>query len=74
MLRCFFLALLGAAIAAGSAAHAACLPTLGTDDCLHWSDRQIQLLEHHYLDAPLRREPGTQHSRESRKKPTAGAK
>ena len=35
-------------------AHAACLPTLGTDDCSREADSQLQVIEHHYLDAPTR--------------------
>jgi hypothetical protein len=35
-------------------AHAACLPTLGIDDCSRVSDSQLQVIEHHYLDAPTR--------------------
>ena len=35
-------------------AHAACLPTLGTDDCFRATDPRVQAIEHHYLDAPTR--------------------
>ncbi len=35
-------------------AHAACLPTLGTDDCSRAADAGLQVIEHHYLDAPTR--------------------
>jgi hypothetical protein len=35
-------------------AHAACLPTLGADDCSRGADPQVQVIEHHYLDAPTR--------------------
>jgi hypothetical protein len=35
-------------------AHAACLPTLGTDDCPRGADPRVQAIEHHYLDAPTR--------------------
>jgi hypothetical protein len=38
----------------GDIAHAACLPTLGTDDCSREADSQLQVIEHHYLDAPSR--------------------
>jgi hypothetical protein len=34
--------------------HAACLPTLGTDDCFRASDPRVQAIEHRYLDAPTR--------------------
>jgi hypothetical protein len=32
-------------------AHGACLPTLGTDDCLRGADPVVQAIEHHYLHA-----------------------
>jgi hypothetical protein len=31
---------------------AACLPTLGTEDCFRGGDPVVQAIEHHYLDAP----------------------
>jgi hypothetical protein len=31
-------------------AHAACLPTLGMDDCFRAGDPWVQAIEHHYLD------------------------
>jgi hypothetical protein len=38
----------------GGIAHAACLPTLGVDDCFRAGDPMVQAIEHRYLDAPTR--------------------
>lgn len=38
----------------GATAHAACLPTLGIDDCSRAADSQAQMIEHRHLDAPTR--------------------
>lgn len=48
---------------AGGLAHAACLPTLGTDDCFRQRDRSVQAIEHRYLDAPLRYPMPSRHRR-----------
>ena len=45
---------------AGGALHAACLPTLGTDDCGRSWDQTIRPMEHYYLDVPSRRGPARQ--------------
>ena len=63
----------GMLLAANGPVRAACLPTLGTDDCLRWDYFQIQPLWHRYLDTPTRREPGSRRA-PSQKKATAGAK
>jgi hypothetical protein len=39
---------------AGGIAQAACLPTLGMDDCFRVGDPMVQAIEHRYLDAPTR--------------------
>jgi hypothetical protein len=44
-------------------AHAACLPTLGMDDCFRAGDPWVQAIEHHYLDVPAR---DRMHSRSKR--------
>jgi hypothetical protein len=33
---------------------AACLPTLGTDDCARSWDPLVQAIDHKYMDAPVR--------------------
>jgi hypothetical protein len=50
---------------AGGALHAACLPTLGTDDCARSWDPRIQPMEHRYLDVPTPRVP-VRHARSRR--------
>jgi hypothetical protein len=62
------------ALAASGAAQAACPPTLGTGDCPRFDYLWIQPLEHHYLDAPMWREPSPRHTHRSPKKAAAGAK
>jgi hypothetical protein len=58
----------------GGIARAACLTTLGMDDCFRAGDPVVvQAVEHHYLDAPTRDQA---HSRSKRrhlhaKKPSA---
>jgi hypothetical protein len=47
------------------ALHAACLPTLGTEDCPRMWDPRLQAIEHKYLDAPLH-EARPKHGRSSR--------
>ena len=37
-----------------SVLQAACLPTLGTDDCARSWDPLVQAITHKYLDAPFR--------------------
>jgi hypothetical protein len=53
-------------------AQAACLPTLGTDDCFRGGDPLVQAIEHRYLDAPqLLRPPSWSKShRPARKSPS----
>jgi hypothetical protein len=54
--NCPIAVLLGALpILVSGMAHAACLPTLGTDDCFRASDPRVQAIEHRYLDPPPRK-------------------
>ena len=41
-------------ILASGIVHAACLTTLGTDDCFRAGDPRVQAIEHRYLDIPRR--------------------
>jgi hypothetical protein len=54
-------------------ARAACLTTLGMDDCFRAGDPVVQAIEHRYLDAPTRdRAPTRSKRRHSHaKKPSA---
>jgi hypothetical protein len=54
-MRNYLIALiLVAASLSNGIAHAACLPTLGMDDCFRAGDPWVQAIEHHYLDVPTR--------------------
>jgi hypothetical protein len=49
-------------------AYAACLPTLGTDNCFRAADPRVQAIEHHYLDAPKWDQARSRFKRHSRTK------
>jgi hypothetical protein len=54
MRNCLSVPILVALPLVSGIAHAACLPTLGTDDCFRAGDSRVQAIEHRYLDVPTR--------------------
>ena len=49
-------------------AHAACMPTLGMDDCFRAEDPLVQAIEHRYLDVPRRDQMPARSERRSHSK------
>jgi hypothetical protein len=68
MRYCLHALMLAALPLVSGIAHAACLPTLGTDDCFRARDPSVQVIKHRYLDAPTRPQVRSRSKRHSETK------
>jgi hypothetical protein len=69
MRRCAFrcITIIALAFWLSGAANAACLTTLGTDECGRAWDPQVQAIAHRYFDVPTRRNVSRHHPRDHAK-------